>query len=81
MTTPLLLGAGRGHHIIQFILALGAATALSSTDRAFGTMLLQVLPQFCVQQPGEGLSRGCPTSPSLFPVAVPTLCTVINFKI
>lgn len=57
-STDCLLWPGRGQHIIQFILTLGAATLLSSTVKdsclSFGSVFLNVLPQFCTQQPSEG---------------------------
>lgn len=60
----LLLGVGREEHIIQFILMTGAATLLSSTANDFcwssGTVFLKALPQFCMQQPGEGPEQGLP---------------------
>lgn len=78
----LLLGAGRGQRIIQLILAFRTATLLSSTDR--GTLapcFWKCCLSFVCSSLVRALSRRYPTNPSLFPVAVPTLCTVIYSKI
>lgn len=42
-------------------------TTLKHWQRSFGTTLLEVLPQFCVQQPGEGPEQGLPRQPIPLP--------------
>lgn len=78
----LMLGVGRGQHIIQFILALGAVTLPSSTDRgALAPCFWKCCLSFVCNSLERALSRGYPTSPSLFPVAVLSLYRVIYSKI